>query len=155
MKSYPNLSKPITIGKVTIKNRMMMAPMDTGFGNTPNNNFTPEGVEYFVRRAQGGFGLLFSGGTNVDAFEYYGTRVMAATSLKAVTDEGAVVAHKDGSEETIEADTVFMSIGYRPLPSMAAELAGCGAAVYEIGDGAHVGNVLTCIQDAYEVASRL
>lgn len=90
-----------------------------------------------------------------DAFEYYGTRIMAATSLKAVTDEGATVTHKDGSEETIEADTVVMSIGYRPLPSMAAELAGCGAEVYEIGDGAHVGNVLTCIQDAYEVASTL
>jgi len=66
MTTYPNLSKPIAIGNVTIKNRMFMAPMDTGFGNTPNNNFTPEGVEYFVRRARGGFGLLFSGGTNVD-----------------------------------------------------------------------------------------
>lgn len=52
MTTYPNLSKPIAIGNVTIKNRMFMAPMDTGFGNTPNNNFTPEGVEYFVRRAR-------------------------------------------------------------------------------------------------------
>jgi 2-enoate reductase len=90
-----------------------------------------------------------------DAFAYYGTRVMSATSLKAVTDEGAIVAHRDGTEEIIAADTVVMSIGYRQLPSMVAELAGCGAEVYEIGDGAHVGNVLTCIQDAYEVASRL
>lgn len=90
-----------------------------------------------------------------DAFEHYGTRVMTGTSLKAVTDAGAVVARGDGSEETIDADTVVMSIGYRPLPSMAADLAGCGASVYEIGDGAHVGNVLTCIQDAYEVASHL
>lgn len=65
-KTYSNLSKPIKIGEVTIKNRMFMAPMDTGFGNTPDGIFTPEGVEYFVRRAQGGFGLLFSGGTNVD-----------------------------------------------------------------------------------------
>lgn len=55
MKTYPNLSKPIQIGKVTIKNRMFMAPMDTGFGNTPDGIFTPEGVEYFVRRAQEAF----------------------------------------------------------------------------------------------------
>ena len=49
------------IGNVKIKNRMMMAPMDTGFGNNAWGGFTPEGVEYFARRAEGGFGLLFSG----------------------------------------------------------------------------------------------
>lgn len=64
---YPEISKPIKIGSVTVKNRMMMAPMDTGFGNNAWGGFTPEGVEYFVRRAKGGFGLLFSGGTSVDS----------------------------------------------------------------------------------------
>lgn len=54
------------IGNVKIKNRMMMAPMDTGFGNNAWGGFTPEGVEYFARRAEGGFGLLFSGGTSAD-----------------------------------------------------------------------------------------
>ena len=33
MKNYPNLCKPISIGKVTLKNRLFMAPMDTGFGS--------------------------------------------------------------------------------------------------------------------------
>ena len=64
---YPEISMPIKIGSVTVKNRMMMAPMDTGFGNNAWGGFTPEGVEYFVRRAKGGFGLLFSGGTSVDS----------------------------------------------------------------------------------------
>lgn len=65
-RKYPNLSSPIKIGAVEIKNRMMMAPMDTGFGNTEWGGFTQEGIDYFVRRAEGGFGLLFSGGTNGD-----------------------------------------------------------------------------------------
>ena len=64
--SFSHLSSPITIGSVTLKNRMFMAPMDTGFGNTEWGGFTREGIEYFVRRAEGGFGLLFSGGTNGD-----------------------------------------------------------------------------------------
>ena len=64
---YSEISKPIKIGSVTVKNRMMMAPMDTGFGNNAWGGFTLEGVEYFVRRAKGGFGLLFSGGTSVDS----------------------------------------------------------------------------------------
>ena len=66
MKRYPKLSSPIKIGGVTIKNRMFMAPMDTGFGNTEWGGFTPAGIDYFVRRAEGGFGLLYSGGTNAD-----------------------------------------------------------------------------------------
>lgn len=70
MKAYPNLSKPITIGSEKIKNRMFMAPMDTGFGNNAWGGFTPEGVEYFVRRAEGGYGLLFSGGTTTDCKVY-------------------------------------------------------------------------------------
>lgn len=64
---YPEISKPIKIGSMTVKNRMMMAPMDTGFGNNAWGGFTPDGMEYFVRRAKSGFGLVFSGGTNVDS----------------------------------------------------------------------------------------
>ena len=63
---YKHLTNPITIGSVTIKNRMFMAPMDTGFGNNEYGGFTQAGIDYFVRRAEGGFGLLFSGGTNGD-----------------------------------------------------------------------------------------
>ena len=66
MSKYDHLSSPIKIGSVTIKNRMFMAPMDTGFGNTEWGGFTQEGINYFVRRAEGGFGLLFSGGINGD-----------------------------------------------------------------------------------------
>lgn len=91
----------------------------------------------------------------VDAFDFYKTRVLTGTRLKEVNDSGAVVEKKDGTQETIEADTVIMSIGYRSVPSMEEDLSGCGAEIYTIGDGNRVGNVLTCIQDAYEVASHL
>ena len=64
---YPNLNKPLKIGSVTIKNRYIMAPMDTGptfLG--PDGEFNENGIDYFVRRAQGGFGLLYSGGQQID-----------------------------------------------------------------------------------------
>ena len=44
MKQYPHLTSPIRIGSVSVKNRMFMAPMDTGFGNTPWGGFTREGI---------------------------------------------------------------------------------------------------------------
>ncbi len=90
-----------------------------------------------------------------DAFEYYDTNILTSTKLKAVTDAGAIVELPNGTEKTIEADTVVISVGYRSVPSMASELAGCGAEIYEIGDGNRVGNVLTSIQDAFEVTHNL
>lgn len=59
-KKYTHLIKPLKIGSVTIKNRFIVAPMDTGptlLG--PDGEFNENGIDYFVRRAQGGFALLF------------------------------------------------------------------------------------------------
>ena len=91
----------------------------------------------------------------LDGFAYYGAEILVNTRLKEINDEGAVVTLPDGSEKTLQADNVIMSVGYRPLPSFAADLAGNGAQVFEIGDGHKVGNVLSCIHDAYQIARSL
>lgn len=91
----------------------------------------------------------------MDAFEYYKTSIYTNARLNRIGDEGATIQMEDGNEKVLEADTVIMSVGYRSQPSIAVELDGCGAEIYEIGDGNKVGNVMTCIMDAYEVASHL
>lgn len=91
----------------------------------------------------------------MDGFEYYKTNILTQTMLKSVNDDGAIVELSDHSVKMIPADTVILSIGYRPLESMASKLANCGAVIYEIGDGNRVGNIMTAIQDAYEVAYHL
>ena len=91
----------------------------------------------------------------LDGFEYYGTKIMTGTKLKSVLDSGAVVILPDGTEKTLNADTVIMSVGYRPVPSMKEQLADSAAEVIEIGDGRQVGNVLTCVEDAYNAARNL
>lgn len=91
----------------------------------------------------------------LDAFDYYGAEILVNTRLMEINDEGAVVTLPDGSEKTLQADNVIMSVGYRPLPSFAADLAGNGVQVFEIGDGRKVGNVLSCIHDAYQIARSL
>lgn len=60
-KKYGNLFMPFAIGKVQIKNKFFMAPMLTPVGSTPEGAFTDESVEYFVRRAKGGIGLIITG----------------------------------------------------------------------------------------------
>lgn len=91
----------------------------------------------------------------LDGFGYYEVKVLTGARLLAVTPEGVLLQTGDGAQERLPADSVVLSIGYRPHQSMAAQLAGCGAAVYEIGDGNGVGNILTCVREAFEVARNL
>ena len=51
------LSSPLRIGRMTIKNRIVMPPMNTNFSNE-NGAVTPQMTEYFTRRAKGGAGLI-------------------------------------------------------------------------------------------------
>ena len=64
--TFPALSSPFKIGSVTIKNRFVQAPLTTGFYLGPNGEFTRHGIDYFVRRAQGGTGLLQTGALSTD-----------------------------------------------------------------------------------------
>lgn len=55
MKELKNLFEPIRIGSMDLKNRMVMAPMGTGFvseDGTVNNKM----INYFSERAKGGTG---------------------------------------------------------------------------------------------------
>ena len=63
MASVDNLFTPVTLGSLSLKNRIAMAPMTRGFspGNIPNDGV----VEYYKRRAEGGVGLIITEGTCV------------------------------------------------------------------------------------------
>lgn len=91
----------------------------------------------------------------LDAFEHYGTKIFTNTKLAAVCDEGAVLELPDDTKTTLETDTVILSIGYRPVPSLREALAGLNVPVIEIGDGRQVGNILTCVKDAWEAVRKL
>lgn len=86
-----------------------------------------------------------------DAFAHHGTPILTSTRISSVTDAGAVVQGPDGVR-TLPADTVVIAVGFRPNPSLAPSLHGHGYEVFEIGDERQVGNILTAIWDAYEVA---
>ncbi len=90
-----------------------------------------------------------------DGLANCGVRSMTGTKLKCVLDGDAVVILPECTEQSLEADAVILSVGYRPVPSMKEQLADCAARVIEIGDGRQVGNVLTCVRDTYEAVKNL
>ncbi len=58
---YQKIFEPITIGKITLKNRTSMAPMGlVGYSNN-YGGFNEEAQDYFIERAKGGVGLIITG----------------------------------------------------------------------------------------------
>lgn len=55
------LFTPYQIGKLSIKNRYAMGPMGATSLFDPNYAMTDRGIEYYVERAKGGFGLITTG----------------------------------------------------------------------------------------------
>jgi 2-enoate reductase len=61
-----NLFKPGRIGKLEIKNRIVMAPMGpTGLVEL-DGRYSQRGIDYYVARAKGGVGLIETGLMAVD-----------------------------------------------------------------------------------------
>jgi 2,4-dienoyl-CoA reductase-like NADH-dependent reductase (Old Yellow Enzyme family) len=57
--NFPHLFSPITINGMTLKNRAVMPPMGTGYGNA-DSTVSDRLVAYLARRAQGGTGLIIT-----------------------------------------------------------------------------------------------
>lgn len=66
--TYGNLLKPARIGKMELKNRICMAPMDFKYfnGNTEDSSMTHRQVKVFEERAKGGCGLIFTCATQAE-----------------------------------------------------------------------------------------
>jgi 2,4-dienoyl-CoA reductase-like NADH-dependent reductase (Old Yellow Enzyme family)/thioredoxin reductase len=62
-----HLFSPITIGSMTVKNRLLMSAMSINFGVDDNNFVTEQLTEYFAARARGGVGMMLVGGGAIRA----------------------------------------------------------------------------------------
>ena len=60
--TYPNLFSPITLGPLTLRNRIAMAPLTRQMAH-PDGTPTDEMAAYYGRRARGGLGLIITEGT--------------------------------------------------------------------------------------------
>ena len=64
--AYEPLFTPFSIRSTRIKNRYFMAAMGTVTHNDEDGAYLPDAVDYFVRRAAGGVGLIITGANWVD-----------------------------------------------------------------------------------------
>jgi len=64
MSSLTRLFEPGTIGKVEVKNRIVMSAMGTG-GHDSEGGITDRVIDYYVRRAKGGVGFIITQSSNI------------------------------------------------------------------------------------------
>lgn len=66
MKSmYKHIFEPLTIRRMTMKNRIMMTPMGTNYGEQ-SGEMSFLHINYYEQRARGGIGLIMVENANVD-----------------------------------------------------------------------------------------
>ncbi|MBQ9852373.1 MAG: FAD-dependent oxidoreductase [Ruminiclostridium sp.] len=76
--------------------------------------------------------------------------VKTSCPLEEVTNTGVVAGG-----ETIPADSVVLAVGFRPRTSLASGLYGAGMEIYQVGDGARVGSVMTAVADGYTIGRKI
>lgn len=82
MTDYPSIFEPLTVKRMTIKNRVIMPPMGTNLAGL-NGEFLEEHMNYYEQRAKGGTGLITIENACVDF--PYGTN--GTTQLRIDNDQ--------------------------------------------------------------------
>ncbi len=95
-----------------------------------------------------------------EIIRYYGIPVYTSARFEGVesADRLCVKISRDGVEETLQADSVIMSVGYVPVHTVSDSLAAAGYPqdrVHVIGDAHEVGNLMSVIREAYELCYSL
>ena len=85
-----------------------------------------------------------------DFFEANKVPVHLETGVKEIKDGCVIAAGKDGTPFEISADSVILSVGYKPAPIVPK-----AKNVHIIGDADKVGNLRTVIWGAWDVAMKL
>lgn len=88
-----------------------------------------------------------------DLFEKYKVTVLSKHKLAEICGD-QVVLHSESGEKRMHADNVIIAVGFKPRPSLAAELSKNGMVVYEI-TGQQIGTILRAVWNGYEIANNI
>lgn len=126
---FEKLFQPGSIGSMTLKNRLVLAPMATNFG-TKEGLVTQRTIDYYEERARGGVGLVIVEFTGVDSPVGRGTpRQLLIDDDKFIPDLGrlaqaikrhgakaAIQIHHSG-RQTLSSITGHQPVAPSPIPA--------------------------------------
>ena len=87
-----------------------------------------------------------------DLMAYNNVEVLTSTKIVRINDSNVEIEH-DGKSGVIQADKVIIAAGYSPKKDF--EGMGRKPQIYTIGDAARVGNLMSAVKDAYDIALKI
>ncbi len=76
-------------------------------------------------------------------------RLLTETACKEVRPGAVRLVHSDGTESTLECDTVLYAVGMKPTTALADRLVDCAPLVVPVGDCLKAGKVRDAVHSAY------
>lgn len=177
---FPNLLKPLTIGGITLKHRMMASPTSQAELGA-EEHYSKENIEYYKLRALGGASLVTVGDLIVDLDTGRGhpqqvgincgymhkvglmheidssENIHPAMGMRCTRIEKDCVyaADKDGKEISFPCDTVVMASGMRSRNVEVEALRPLVKEFYVIGDARKAAKIMNANRDAYDAVTAL
>ena len=126
---YPKLFEPGRIGTMQLKNRIVMPPMDGGFG-AADGSVTQRMIDYYVERAKGGVGLIIihivcvdypqgkagQSQISIDQDKYIPGMARLAESIQDYGAKTVVQLHHAGRQTTPGATDGLQPVAPSPVP---------------------------------------
>ncbi|MBQ9827084.1 MAG: FAD-dependent oxidoreductase [Lachnospiraceae bacterium] len=84
-----------------------------------------------------------------------GMKVLTNTRLEKIAKKGAVVFNAKKGEETLDADTVVLALGFRSNSGLYDELKAAGKEAYLVGDAVRPGKIFDAIHTAYRAGLKV
>jgi 2,4-dienoyl-CoA reductase-like NADH-dependent reductase (Old Yellow Enzyme family)/thioredoxin reductase len=88
----------------------------------------------------------------MDQLEEYDVPYLTQTRLVEITDKGASVLDKESNRYEIPADTVILSLGFKPRTEVVNEFKGLTADIHVIGDCVKPRTIKEAVHDGFNVA---
>lgn len=96
---YAKLFEPMKIGKMHLKNRLVMSPMGT-FTPMQDGTESEEGIAYYEERARGGMGMIIIGAMFINEQLAQGSPTIAFNNIRAIPKTSVLVerVHRWGAK---------------------------------------------------------
>ena len=119
--TYPNLLAPLDLGFTTLRNRTLMGSMHTGLEDKRRN--IPNLARYFAERAEGGVGLMVTGGyaPNIEGWLAPFASTLSTRSQARRLREVTAAVHQSGGKIALQ---ILHSgrYGYHPFSVSASKI---------------------------------
>ena len=91
----------------------------------------------------------------LDRLSQMGVTMLTNVKYEEVTDKGLVITNKEGQSQTIQADTIVVTCGFKPNIQLLEPLKGKVSEIYLAGDCAEPCGILEAIRDGARIGHML